>query len=454
MSREHARSRGGRLVRYTRAVATVVGLAIVYHAPARADDWPQWRGPNRDGVWRESGIVDTFDKPELEPVWRVAIGSGYSGPTVANGRVYVTDRVTKPKQIERVHCFDAKSGDAVWSYSYDCPYRNVSYEAGPRAAVTIDEGRAYALGTMGHFHCFDAATGKVIWQKDLNEAYKIRMPVWGIAAAPLIEDDLVITQIGGEDDACLVAFDKITGKERWRALSDKASYSAPRVIEQAGKRVLVCYTGDNVVGLNPRTGEVYWRQPFPPKRMVIGIADPVPYKDMLFVTNFFDGSMLLKLGRDGDKPVAKKLWHRVGPSEKDTDALQSIISTPYIKDDHVYGVDSYGELRCLDLYTGDRVWESQKAVPRARWSTIHFIEHGDDVWMFNERGELIISRLSPKGFKEISRAKLIEPTTAQLPRRGGVCWSHPAFANRHVFARNDEEMVCVDLSAAPADSTD
>lgn len=428
-------------------VALVVGLVSVVAPPiALGDDWPQWRGPKRDGVWRETGIVDRFDTPRLEPVWRVEIGAGYSGPTVANGRVYVTDRLTQPKQVERIHCFDEKTGKSLWTHSYDCPYRNVSYQAGPRASVTIDNGRAYAVGTMGHFFCLDAESGDVIWSKDLNKEYKIRMPIWGIAAAALIEDGIVVVQIGGEPNACLVAFDKQTGSEVWRALSDDASYSAPIMVEQDQKRVLVCYTGQNVVGLNPRTGEVLWRQSFKPTQMVIGIASPVLYEDMLFMTNFFDGSMLLKLG--SDTLQIKKLWKRAGPSEQKTDALHSIISTPLIIDDHIYGVDSYGEMRCLDLKTGDRVWESLDLMPRARWATAHFVPNGDKVWIFNEQGELIIAKLSPKGYQEISRVKLIEPTPEQLPsRRGGVAWSHPAFANKHVFARNDKEMICVDLSA-------
>ena len=114
---------------------------------------------------------------------------------------------------------------------------------------------------------------------------------------------------------------------------------------------------------------------------------------------------------------------------------------------HVYGVDSYGELRCLDLKTGDRVWEDQTATPRARWSTIHFVKNGENIWMFNERGELVIGRLSPKGLTEISRAKLIYPTEDQLRQRGGVCWSHPAYANKHVFARSDKYLVCASLAA-------
>jgi hypothetical protein len=148
------------------------------------------------------------------------------------------DRVVEPKEQERVHCFDWKTGQAIWSHAYDCVYKGVRYPNGPRASVTVDDGRAYSLGSMGHLFCFDAATGGVLWSKDLYTAYKIRMPDWGIAASPLIDGDLVIVHVGGSDSACLMAFDKKTGKEQWKALDDRASYSSPIVITQAGKRVL------------------------------------------------------------------------------------------------------------------------------------------------------------------------------------------------------------------------
>src|SRR6266550_1690708 len=140
-----------------------------------ADEWPQWRGPNRDGVWKETGLVDKFADKQLKLRWRVEIGSGYSGPTVADGRVYVTDRLVEPRRVERVHCLNWKDGKNIWTHTYDCEYSGVSYEAGPRASVSIDEGRAYSLGTMGHLFCFDAASGSVLWSKDLAQEYKIRM---------------------------------------------------------------------------------------------------------------------------------------------------------------------------------------------------------------------------------------------------------------------------------------
>lgn len=422
------------------------GNAQILAQPAKNSlhEWPQWRGPHRDGVWHETGIIDQFPAETLETRWEVPISSGYNGPTVADGKVYVSDRVVEPEQQERVHCIDFKSGEVLWVHKYDCVYRGISYTAGPRSSITLHDGKAYHLGAMGHFFCLDGEKGSVIWSHDLNEAYDIRMPIWGIAASPLIHGDLVIVQIGGSDGACLVAFDKKTGKERWTAVDDKASYSSPILIEQAGKPVLTCLTGESVVGLDPETGKLYWQSPFKPSRMPIGIATPVIEEQRLFVTSFYDGSLMLKVN-----PTAlsvEKLWRRVGPDEKRTEALHSIISTPYFQGDYVYGVDSYGELRCLNAKTGERVWESEAATPKARWSTIHFVENGDKVWMFNERGELLITKLSPEGYQEIDRAKLIEPTTDQLRRRGGVCWSHPAFAYRHVFVRNDNKIVCASLA--------
>jgi outer membrane protein assembly factor BamB len=426
-----------------RATLLTLATMLVIAATAAADDWPQWRGPTRDGVWRETGLIDKFAGPEVPIIWRAPIGPGYSGPSVYQGLVFVTDRIVEPKQQERVLAFDARTGKSVWTFTYDSAYARVGYPAGPRASVTCDDGRAFALGTMGRLHAFEAATGKLLWEHDLDTEYKIDMPIWGISASPLVEGDLLIVQVGGEK-ACLAAFDKRTGVERWRALDDRASYVAPIIVEQRGERVLVALTGDNVVGLDPQTGTVLWTEPFPPAKMPISISTPAVAGDRVFFTSFYDGSLMLRL--DQSKWAVEKLWRRKGFDEKRTDALHSIISTPLFLGDYVYGVDSYGELRCLDAATGDRLWEDTTATPTARWSTIHMVRNGDRIWMFNERGELIIARLSPKGFEEISRAKLLNPTTEQLRQRGGVCWSHPAYADRRVFARNDEELVCGNLA--------
>ena len=409
-----------------------------------ADDWPQWRGPGRDGVWYEKGMVETFAAPVLPIKWRVEIGPGYNSPTVARGRVFVMDRVTRPHEVERVLCLDARTGKALWQHEYECRYKKVGYPAGPRAAVTVDGAYAYSFGAMANLFCLNVADGKVLWQKDLLAAYQAKTPIWGFASSPLVYKDLLIVQAGGINGACLVAFDKSTGQEQWRTLDDKASYSSPILVKQAGQQVLICWTGGNVVGVNPDTGRIHWQIPFKPRKMILNIADPVVSGNFVYFSAFYDGSLLIKL--DQDRLSAETVWRRIGESERNTDALHCCISTPLVTGDHIYGVDSYGELRCLDLHTGDRIWESQEAVPRARWSNIHMVRQAGRLWLFNERGELSICRLSPQGYHEISRAKLIEPTTEQLKQRNGVCWSHPAFANRCVFARNDQELVCADLS--------
>jgi hypothetical protein len=240
-----------------------------------------------------------------------------------------------------------------------------------------------------------------------------------------------------------MAFDKNTGKELWHSTNDEISYSAPILIKQAGKPVIVVWTAENLNGLDPVSGKLYWKIPF---KIGLGmaIATPVLYNDYLFVSSFYSGSLLARLARNS--LTAEKIWMRAGENERKTDALHCVINNPLIKDDHIYGVDSYGEMRCLKLLTGDRVWEDLSAVKKDRWANIHFIQHEQQTWMFNEHGELLITELSPDGLKILSRARLIEPTPGQLNRKGGgVAWSHPAFAGRFVYARNDKELVCAYL---------
>lgn len=404
-------------------------------------DWPDWRGKSRDAIWETTGVVEKFASDALDLKWSTAIGPGYSGPTVSGGRVYVTDRVERPSQAERVLCFDEQTGEEIWVHQYPCVYENVGYQAGPRASVVILDGKAYSLGTMGHLFCFDAATGKVLWKKELTSEYQINMPIWGIASTPLAVDDKLIVHVSGSNKTCVVAFHLDSGEELWHNLDDTAGYSAPILIENKGVRVVVNWTEHSLSGLDLETGELYWRFPWR-TGSGMSISTPVLYKDHVFVSAFYSGSLMVKLG--DDYTTAEKVWQRSGKSERVTDALHCVMNTPVIIDDYIYGVDSYGELRCLEFATGDRVWEDLTAVKKDRWANIHFVRQNDKVWMFNEHGELLITELSPVGFKEISRTKLIEPTRKQLPR--GVTWSHPAFANRHVFIRNDRELVCADLS--------
>jgi outer membrane protein assembly factor BamB len=226
------------------------------------------------------------------------------------------------------------------------------------------------------------------------------------------------------------------------ALDDRAQYSAPALMNHNNRQSIICWTGDSVAALNPADGQVQWRYKFTPKNMPIGVATPLIQNNQIFVTSFYDGSLMLKVNDDGRG--VEEVWSAVGPNEKATKSLQSIISTPIWIDDFIYGVDSYGQLRCLDAKTGKRIWENLEAVPKARWSTIHFVKNGVKadaaIWMFNERGEIMLGKLTPEGFEEISRHKILDPTKGQLRQRGGVCWSHPAFSNGNIVVRNDKQI--------------
>jgi outer membrane protein assembly factor BamB len=432
----------------------------------RADDWPQWLGPQRDGVWREAGILERFPDKGPKVRWRTPIGAGYAGPAVVGGRVFVTDRIlardaknpanpfgrSTVAGSERVLCLDDKTGKILWHHEYDCPY-HISYPAGPRATPVVAGGKVYTLGAMGDLLCLDVANGKVLWSINLPREYKAPVPAWGFAAHPLLDGDRLICLVGGEGSV-VVAFHKDTGAEVWRALSAaEPGYCPPMIFEAGGKRQLIIWHPEAVNSLDPEIGQVYWSQKFLAKA---GLSIPTPRQTdhLLFVTAFYDGSMLLKL--DAERPAATVLWKGKSHSEQPnrTDGLHSIMSTPFLRDGHIYGVCSYGELRCLRLDTGERVWQTHAATggKSERWANAFLVAQGDRFFLFNEQGDLIIARLDPKGYHEISRAHLLEPTNHMTNRP--VVWSHPAFANRSVYARNDKEIVRVSLAAEDAKGAD
>lgn len=432
-------------------------LALAGVANTRADDWPQWLGPQRDGVWRESGIVEKLPEGGPKLRWRQPLGAGYSGPAVANSRVYVMDRVREESNSpgenfrrgtipgsERVLCLDEATGEIVWKYEYDCPY-DVSYPAGPRVTPLVAGGRVYTLGTEGNLFCLDAKSGKVVWAREFKKDYNVQTPMWGFSANPLLDGNKLICLARG-NGTTVVAFDKDTGRELWRALSAREpGYCAPVIYEAGGKRQLIVWHPEALNSLDPETGRVHWSEPFN-ARSGLTIAMPRKHGNLLFVSSFYNGSLMMQL--DDKRPAAKVLWRGKSNSEKNTDGLHSLIPTPFIEDGHIYGVCSYGQFRCLKADTGERVWETfEPVVGRPeRWATAFIVKHRDRFFLFNELGELIIAKLSPDGYREISRARLLEPANTD-PRRS-VVWSHPAFAHRSVYARNDKEIVCYSLAAA------
>jgi outer membrane protein assembly factor BamB len=434
------------------ARADLPAEAQVVQQDAKADDWPQWLGPRRDGVWRETGILEKFPPGGPKVLWRTPIAGGYAGPAVAGGKVYVTDLQRQAKK-ERVLCLSEKDGAILWTHEYDCAYA-ISYPAGPRTTPVVTKDRVYTLGAMGDLLCLENQTGKVVWSKSFMKDYGQSPPMWGWSSHPLLDGEKLICLVGGAGST-VVAFHKETGKEIWRSLTSDdrqhgPGYCPPMIYEAGGARQLIVWHPRSLNSVDPQTGKEYWSQPFP-LQSGLSIATPRMAGDTLFVTAFYNGPMMMKLA--ADRPAASVLWKGKSQSEQRTDGLHAIIATPFIKEGHIYGVCSYGQLRCLKADTGERVWETFKATTGegpARWANAFLIPQGDRFLLWNEKGDLILANLTPKGYEEIDRARLLEATgSAQMRGRpyNEVLWSHPAFAGRSMFARNDREIIRVSLSA-------
>ena len=425
----------------------LVSLATV--TSSFADDWPQWMGPNRDNIWRETGLLDKFPEAGLKPVWRAPLAHGYAGPAVVGDRVFISDFVTDAnvkvgnfrrkefKGTERVLCLNAKTGKTIWKKEYPVTY-NISYPSGPRCTPTVEKDRVYFLGAVGHLFCFDVKAGKEIWAHDLVKEYKTKPALWGYAAHPRIYGETLLCLAGGKGSH-IVAFDKMTGKEKWKALtSPEQGYSPPTIIQAGGVEQLLLLRPDAVTSVNPKNGEVYWSVPYKASSGSI-IMTPIQWKDHLYVGGYSNKNLMLKLGKD--KPTAKVLWR-----DKAGRGISPVNVQPFLMGDVMYGLDQNGKMMAIKLPSGERLWnQSEPVSKRARGSETAFIvKQKDRFWLFTEKGELVIGTLSPQGFKEIDRTKIIEPTNNAFGRP--VVWCAPAFANKRIYVRNDKEIICVDLS--------
>jgi outer membrane protein assembly factor BamB len=344
---------------------------------------------------------------------------------------------------ERVHCLNETDGKVLWQHQYECVY-TISYPAGPRAAPLVSDGKVFTLGAQGNLFCLDAESGKVLWSHDFKQEFNIKPPLWGFAGHPLLVGNKLICLAGGAGST-LVAFERDTGKEIWRALStEEPGYSSPILCQAGGKPQLILWQPEGADSLDPDTGQIYWSVPFK-SRSGLTVSTPRRLGNLLFFTSFYNGSLMLRL--DPARPAVTTVWQTEKSGEKETTHLNSILCTPFLEGGYIYGVCSYGQLRCLNAETGQRVWETLRATTTGepvRWANAFIVKNGGRFFLFNEGGDLIIAKLSPKGYEEISRAHLLEPANKDPGRP--IVWSHPAFANRHVYARNDKEIICADLA--------
>ncbi len=417
---------------------------------AMAEDWPRWLGAATDSQWAEHGLMAKFPASGPKVQWRVPARWGYSGPAVAAGKVFLFDYDitagtpdanpggrTKIEGKERIRAFESATGKELWTHAYDAPY-HLSFPAGPRCTPTVDGAHLYALGAEGFLSCLTVADGQPVWTLDLKKEYKVESPIWGFASHPLVVGNLLIVKPGG-DGTTAVALDKLTGKEVWRALSSKdPGYAPPVLIQHGGKDQLILSHGEALNSLDPTTGKVHWTVPFTP---MYGMAIMAPRLagDYLVMGGMGKKSIGLKLDPTLATPaIAWQGTPKTGISPKN--------STPVADGGYLYGCDADGELRCVEVATGTRLWTSTEVLGATPGSGTFFLVKAKPHWViFNELGELILADLTKEGYREISRAKLLEPSSPGMGR--SVVWTHPAFAEKSVFVRNDRELVRVSLAA-------
>lgn len=439
-----------------------VGAILLSVFKSTADDWQQYLGPRRDGIWREAGVQLDIETHPPRLVWSTPIDSGYTGPSVADGRVFVMDRQSKPFEknvipganlnfaraeiegTERVLCLDEITGDILWTHSYEASYSSVfPYAIGPRASPLIHDDLVYTLGAEGHLYCCDAKSGSVVWKRNFVNDYGLEVPDWGTASHPLIFKDLIICMVGG-NGTTVVAFDKKSGEEKWRALSAKEpGYGTPVIENVNGNQQLLVWHAESVNGIDPNTGQVYWTVPFKPE-YGMAIGAPRVWKDLVYVMGFNAKAGTIRVSKDG--LAAEKLW---GPHPKL--GVAGVFNTAYIKDGFAYSGGRRGMFRCIKIETGERVWEDTRPLLKADGSgkgpwqsafTVHHEPSGKTL-IFNDHGELIVSTLTPEGYEESGRSRIIEPTHTVAGRL--LIWSHPALANGRIYCRNDREIRCFDL---------
>jgi outer membrane protein assembly factor BamB len=436
-------------------IASTAILMLAAGGPAAAGDWSGWMGSQRDGVYRETGIVDEIPAAGLRIKWRKPASPGYAGPAAANGRVFVFDYQTAAGKAfndpgqranlqgkERLRALDAETGEQLWEHAYDCPY-SVSYPAGPRCTPTVDGDFVYSLGSEGDLKCLRTSDGQEVWSRQFKRDFAAEVPIWGFTSHPLVDGDLLYCMVGGAGQG-VVAFDKKSGEVRWKALDTSAGYCPPSIITAGGTRQLIIFHPEAIASLNPADGSTYWSVPIKPS-YEMSISRPMIDGNLMFASAIHNEAVLIELSTD--RPAAQERW-RGEPKG----AVHSGNSTPLFVDGVIYGTDcNEGSLIAVDSQDGSRLWTTFEATKPGEK---RFIKHGtafitrigqtDRYLLMSETGDLLMAKLTRSGYQDLGRFHAVDPTNEAFGRP--VVWSHPAYANRTAYIRSDKEIVAVDLA--------
>lgn len=396
----------------------LIASAVAFASSVEAQDWPQWRGPSRDGR-AAIGARATWPA-SLTPAWKVAVGEGHSSPVVAGGRVFVFARRDEDEVLE---CLELASGKGLWKQSYPAPYTMnpaaTAHGKGPKSTPAVANGRVFTLGISGTLSAFDAGSGRLLWRHDFKQAFKATSPTFGTAMSPLVDGERVIAHVGGHDDGSLSAFDAANGAERWSWKADGPGYASPLVATLAGMRQVVTQTQGNVVGLSADTGELLWKIPFT-TAYVQNAVTPVILADLVIYSGLDKGVTAVRVVKRGAAFAAEPVWSNA--------EVSSYMSTPVLDGRVLYGLShkKKGQLYALDADTGRTLWLSEGRLG----DNAALVAPGRDLLALTTDSALIVARGDASAYAVVRTY-----TVADTPT-----WAHPALTKQGILVKDRESV--------------
>ncbi len=393
-----------------RLIGLIMSIVILLCAACvLAEDWPQWRGADRDGKVTGFTAPQTWPKA-LTPKWQTKVGSGDSTPALVGGKLYV---FTRQGDDEVTTCLDAANGTVQWTNKY--PAQPVSGPAkrhpGPRSSPAVADGKVVTLGVAGVVSCLDAKTGKMVWRKD---PFPKVVPMFFTSMSPLIADGMAIAHVGGKGNGAIIAFDLATGAEKWKWAGEAPQYASPALLTVGGTKQIVTLTEKSVVGIGLADGKLLWKIAFPTKSRAYNAATPIVDGQTVIYTGAARGTTAVKIEKKGDGFAAKELW-----SNADV-AVQ--FNTPVLKDGLLFGFTSGGKLFCINAKTGKSAWTDTASHGRGFGSTL---DAGSVILALSSDSELIAFKPSDKAYAEVARIKVAEAAT----------YAYPVISGNNVFVK-------------------
>lgn len=371
---------------------------------ATGDDWPQWRGPHRDGTSSSTSAPASWPE-HLQLRWKLTVGEGHSSPILSAGRFFV---FTRQQDKEVASSIDLSSGKILWQESYPAPYKMnpaaESHGEGPKSTPVFYEGKLYTLGIAGILTCWDAATGRVQWRKDFSKQYRQTSPLYGTAMSPVVDHGLLIAHVGGHDNGALTAFDAGSGEVKWQWSGDGPAYASPIVADLGGARQVITETQNNIVGVSAATGQLLWQIPFSTE-YVQNIPTPLLYGDLVIFSGLEKGVFAVHPAMKEGKWTAETVWRNRDVS--------MYMSSPVLGGDLIFGFSHYkkGQIFCLDAHTGATRWTGP---PRQGDNTAIVISR-ENLILLKDGGELAIAKAAGQGFEPLRTYTVADSPT----------WAHP-----------------------------